>query len=1041
MLTPEGREFLKRVIPWPTEDRGIYTGYANLHWTFLKAGTSAKGKPLWSGRAFQTLSKFSDFIDWASQQSSFRDIYYCVSRQSSAAVDPKKGTLKAVRLAANAIDLKAIWLDVDVKTPGLEKDKPEYETLDLALEALQAFVRARGLPEPSALVGSGGGVQSYWIFREHLELEKWSYYARRLRQAAEEFGLLFDGGCTIDSARLLRVPCTSNWKTGTARPTRILGLGPDYDEANLEALTRVDLPSGAGTPTPRVDVQAPSHIGRPGQTFMAYNGGRVESIGAGLAPDYPPLEPLPIFRGCEFLRKTMVTRGRGQSEPLWHLALLCAAHLPDGEKFAHAFSDGYAGYSKEETSAKFARKVRERDERGIGWPGCSSIHEAGSTVCGSCPHLARGKSPLNLGTSVRGQPTPGAGSANLPEGNRQLANAGLLHGVPAPTHGGPSGELPTGYVYADDGTICVLVERAEAGEGGPPSWAQVPLFTARLTGAWVSDSPEALHFITTKSLGVTGAVTITAADLASHQNLMDALWVQGAFTNTEGEPFVRKFMTAWISKLREVKKAIETKPFGWLEDATGKKGFMYGGKCFTPNGEEPCGWPEEKLRATYSPKGSAQVWREVSRLITNQQRADLDCILASSFAAPLVGIIGQYSAVISVCGPTGRSKSFALGVANAVWGDYQMAKEVSSSSEKQFIKKMGDLYSLPMYWDDITKQNYKFVYRAFRAATEGKEGGRLKSDRSYAEERSWNSLMLVTSNNSFVDFVTLQDTDTDAGLVRVLEYTVPPKNPATDVGLIKSSDADYQLTRLRHNYGMVGLEYAKMLGSRPEDVISFTRAMVDEFHTAVSPTQEERFWVVACGVLLAGGQFAKMFGADINVPRLRTFLISTFLANRARHQRENLAGGTQTHTQDLLISYLQEFRLNSMWSDGYQRPINVFYFPEHGRSVRLHFATVDRKLRISRTHFREWLKDGMSSFLVTSLEKDYGATYTRGALAGGTSHSAGTETLIEIPVPPGSPMEPLLESHGRIIADAPVGATGLAGVVAAACTQTAPGPC
>src|SRR5712691_3051719 len=109
---PNVREFFRRVLPWPVEDQGGYTGYVNLHWT-VPNRHNLKAKPFWLGKPAQTLDGFFNTLTWVRGLPDTRDIYFCTSVQSDTTTT-KNGKIAAMRNAANALAMKAIWLDLDV---------------------------------------------------------------------------------------------------------------------------------------------------------------------------------------------------------------------------------------------------------------------------------------------------------------------------------------------------------------------------------------------------------------------------------------------------------------------------------------------------------------------------------------------------------------------------------------------------------------------------------------------------------------------------------------------------------------------------------------------------------------------------------------------------------------------------------------------------------------------------------------------------------------------------------------------------------------
>jgi hypothetical protein len=213
----EVAEFLARVVPWPDSDDA--TGYVNLHWTML----GDDGKLIWPGKPCRCVDEFMRLTRWALTRPSTRDVYFCLSLQSETRTN-KRGRVVAARLQKNAIALKAIWLDIDVKEPP-----KGYATVQEAWAALKEFYKAVGLPTPSALVASGGGLHVYWISKRALTPEQWQTLAVGLKNAALKHGLRCDACCTVDSARILRVPGTWNCKTEPRRPVQLLLLGQDYD--------------------------------------------------------------------------------------------------------------------------------------------------------------------------------------------------------------------------------------------------------------------------------------------------------------------------------------------------------------------------------------------------------------------------------------------------------------------------------------------------------------------------------------------------------------------------------------------------------------------------------------------------------------------------------------------------------------------------------------------------------------------------------------------------------------------------------------------
>jgi hypothetical protein len=212
-------EFLSRVLPWPESEDA--PGYGNIHWTFAP---DDGGDPRWAGKPFRTAADAAGFVDWLLTKPSTRDIYFCLSRQGERKPGKKPGSFNAVRNQRNAILLKSLWIDIDVKA-----GPTGYSNLSEAWAAFTKFYHGIGLPQPSAVVRSGGGLHVYFISKTALAPDQWRPLATALKSAAVQHGLRCDAGCTIDAARILRVPGTWNCKSEPWRPVQLLMLGGDRD--------------------------------------------------------------------------------------------------------------------------------------------------------------------------------------------------------------------------------------------------------------------------------------------------------------------------------------------------------------------------------------------------------------------------------------------------------------------------------------------------------------------------------------------------------------------------------------------------------------------------------------------------------------------------------------------------------------------------------------------------------------------------------------------------------------------------------------------
>jgi hypothetical protein len=295
-VTP--REFLARVLPWPGDDQ---PGYINMH----VMGTGSDGKTFWTGSPTRDVEQFQQVVCQALTWRTPPDIYMCMSRQARTKENTKDGKVRAAKSHDQALALKSIFLDIDVKPPP-----HGYATLPDALDALKLFCATMRLPQPTALVMSGGGLHAHWISDRALTPAEWQSYANGLKQAAMNFGLHCDAGVTGDSARVLRVPGTFNYKTSPPRPVKLLSM-QDNDYAFARDLAM--LPSIA----PLAPMSAkPALPGRPAPAFACLD--PKESLAEGIRDELAPVDCEPVAQQCAFIGNALKTGGSpaGSTRPL-----------------------------------------------------------------------------------------------------------------------------------------------------------------------------------------------------------------------------------------------------------------------------------------------------------------------------------------------------------------------------------------------------------------------------------------------------------------------------------------------------------------------------------------------------------------------------------------------------------------------------------------------------------------------------------------------------------------------------------------------------
>jgi hypothetical protein len=400
------REYLAKVIPWSPD--GEPQPFVGIHYTFVPRDNDGKKKLPWAGRACRSLDEAVNAVEFLRSLPSTRDIYVALGTQQQAAKEKvdKLGRkyYTPMRARDNVVALKSLYIDVDFKG-----GPNGYDTQDDAVKDIARFIKETKLPKPSVLVLSGGGVHLYYTFSRAMPVNEWQPLANALAEATKRHGLKCDVGCSVDAARVLRVPSTKNYKLGTPRPVTLAACSEfDYE---VETVAKALEPYQVALPGVTCQVT----LSPPKPEFLAKFAGQESDLGAGIEKaSYAPIRLDDVAKECAFVGDAITTGGLAYAQPLWNLTTLLAT-FTDGERAdAHRLGCKHPGYTPQSTDELYDRKLRERNQKGLGWPSCHAISTAGCGACHTCPHFGEGKSPLHF-----------------PRRALALAGSGVINNIPS----------------------------------------------------------------------------------------------------------------------------------------------------------------------------------------------------------------------------------------------------------------------------------------------------------------------------------------------------------------------------------------------------------------------------------------------------------------------------------------------------------------------------------------------------------------------------------------------------------------------------------
>jgi Domain of unknown function (DUF927) len=948
--------FLSRIIAW---DSG---GYCTVHWY-------RKDQRHWSGRSHRTIDDVLATVKDLDSKDLY-DIYFCLSTQSE-----NLGT----RSRKNARALRAVWVDLDVDPANPKK----YPSLKAAFDALIRFCQLTEIPLPSYAVRSGGGLHAYWASDRDLTVDEWQPFADVLKAAAIACGLKIDFAITGDAARILRVPGTQNRKLDQPRPVTLVPNCNGAQHHFAEAFKKIfrDFPMSARPHSnPKKIEIAPAFRHLDPQHTL--NDG-IFLRGA------PPLPFEPIKAECAWLRDVHDTGGEHYDYNFWHLSVLCATFLEDGETLAHDFSKSHPGYIVGKTQDLYEQKQRDRQVKDIGWPYCKTIEGYGCTLCQSCVHRSKGRSPLSIGYDT-------------------ILNA--VNDQEMKELGGqrpPNLRLPEGFCTDQQNRLCAFLPTMTRNDKVVAGARLIWLFSNVFRDPKLEsqDGIGGVSFTVRASRDSWNEVFLNTITVHANQGLFKTLTGRGILVNPDedAKKLTEKFATSWLDKLLiEDTPTIRDLSMGWRYENSRIIGFVYGNKLYHESGTvmPVVGGTDDEFRSWYTPVGEREVWVECAKLLTDRKRPELDVLIAAAFAAPLTVFAGTlYGPVLVIWGEPGTSKSTAQQVAAAVYGHPKQTRESLSSTPKSVQGRLGRTKNLPAYWDDVQDERHlEALFQTMFVASEGAEGGRLNPDASYKIRLQWQTVLVACANASFVEYLTRKQKSTTAGMRRVFEIEFN-RQPQGEPGMINGLEASKTFHQLEHNYGVIGAEYAAFLGRKHADISILVQKVIDRFTAKVTGTSDESFWIGLCGVLITGAMLSRYFGAEISLQRMEDFLVKAFLQNRRIRAIEGTEAGSYDHTEHAIAGFLNDtfgkghyVITGKMFIDRHH-DVQFISGPNTGKPIYMQICRHDRIIIVSKRALRKYLDDSdiRCRQVFAGLEKFFKATEVKLTLGAGTPYATTQE--------------------------------------------------
>ena len=243
----------------------------------------------------------------------------------------------------------------------------------------------------------------------------------------------------------------------------------------------------------------------------------------------------------------------------------------------------------------------------------------------------------------------------------------------------------------------------------------------------------------------------------------------------------------------------------------------------------------------FSEKGSKKKFIEKMKEFTANK--DAEFIMGTSFAAPLLKVLGLRSFALNFFGDSGNFKSLASKFALSAWGDSSKIGSAGNHTKNVLLEKLSKVHNLPLYIDEITEESID-IYGMCN------ESGRHRLNRvgQILEAVSWRTVMYSTSE------ISMESDSQKAGETnRLLCIKV---NCVPDQLTNKEEYARDLYLFIEKNYGLLGNHFIKKI-IEDQDII---RKNYETILNSVSDesVQKQHIYIIAV-ISLAVYMYRQLF--------------------------------------------------------------------------------------------------------------------------------------------------------------------------------------
>lgn len=856
------------------------------------------------------------------------------------------------RTQANVSALKTFFLDLDIKNEVGHPDK------EACMVELRKFCKTMSLPKPT-IVDSGTGYHVYWVLDAPVRREEWAPVARALRDACAQNGFKVDPAVPADSARVLRIPSTYNFKHDPPAEVEVLyESSPITLEFFKDKLSAYLIAFDPASVAPSAKRDGPTKALDP----------NVETWFRVILKKDP---------SCAQLVRA-VEEAATLDEPSWRAALSIAINCEDRDRAIEAVSAGHPDYTFE-SALKKAQATK-------GPYTCEVFSGINPSLCQNCPHWGKIKSPITLGhrLAVAEVTQEQIDAANDPE---KLLTSTVMPPLPWPYARGLNGGI---YRYTGTKTEETYEGAREDVENSDESFQLVFEYDFYVVDRIDDDAKgETIamraHF---PNDGIRN-FSVPLSAISAKDKFREEMCHHGMvlFKSKQVED-VMQYVGRWVRDLQIRRAATKSVyQFGWTRDM---EGIVIGGTEYTATGSRYS--PPNEATAQFADflrtSGKLEDWTKLANFYNRPELIKYQFVLCSGFGSllfPLTGTDGGLLLSLESA-QSGHGKSYIAYMVNSIYGHPKSVVLGAKSTDNAIISRLGVWNSLPVHIDEVTKWHPERMADFVYAFNNGIGKARMRSDVNMERinKTTWRNISLMTSNTLVYTALSQTKALPLGEMMRVLPIRF--SEPLTT----SQEEADAVFAKLEKTYGVAGPAFAQRLLANLDEVQDAIRAARPRYAAAIGFQHPHRFWLAGIVSTMVAAMFLKKWGIlDLDLAALDRWLIDYCRSLLSEVQTvEATASDGNTILGDLLAESFNSTVVATKPTSG---SLTALVTPKTGQlNVRIDIDTPEAFIR--STYFRDFCKrHGHDPGLVVESLKKQGVdvAHTTARLAAGTTLETG----------------------------------------------------